>query len=194
MMDLHHLPNARPNEKVYLFLRRHWTAPFEIIFFTVLLYLVPLFGIWYFWSKIEIWLTNLYLGPIIVLAASVYTLAIWIYAFLEFTDYYLDVWIVSNERIINIEQKGLFTRTASELHLSAVEDATSEVKGIIHTFLDYGNVHIQTAGERTRFIFKNVPHPERVKETIIRLINEGRARHQREEAKMIAEAEKVVKV
>lgn len=188
MMDLNHLPNARPNEKTHLFLRRHWAAPLEIIIYTILLYFVPLAGGWYYWETLSKWLTDAYLGPIISVAATFYFFAVWLFAFLEFTDYYLDVWLVTNERIINIEQKGLFTRVASELHLSAVEDATSEVKGIIHTFLDYGNVHIQTAGERTRFVFKNIPHPERVKEMIIKLINEGKLQHQKEEAKMIAEA------
>lgn len=190
MMNLQHLPNARPGEKVQIFLRRHWMAPLEIIFYTILLYAVPLIGILYYSEYWATWTANPYLGPIIILVACSYVLLIWLFAFLEFSDYYLDVWIVTNERVINIEQKGLFTRTASELHLSAIEDTTSEVKGMIHTFLDYGNVHIQTAGERTRFIFKNVPHPEIVKETIVRLINDSKVKHLQEEAKITA---KVVK-
>ena len=188
MMDLQHLPNARPGEHVEIFLRRHWSAPFEVIFFTTLLFLLPIIGLWIFSDQVAGWLETPFVGQIAILAGSAYFLISWLFAFLEFTDYYLDIWIVTNERIINIEQKGLFTRVASELHLSAVEDTTSEVKGMIHTFLDYGNVHIQTAGERTRFVFKNVPHPERVKEKIVKLMHEDRAKHGREEAKMISES------
>jgi hypothetical protein len=171
MMNLQHLPNTRPGETVQLFLRRHWTTPLEIIVIAFFLYALPIFGIIYFyepWSELT---TKPFLGPIIVLFACSYLLLTWLFTFLQLTDYYLDVWIVTNERIINIEQKGLFTRVASELHLSAVEDTTSEVKGMLHTFLDYGQVHIQTAGERTRFIFKNIPHPEQVKETIVKLVH-----------------------
>ncbi len=174
MMDLKHLPNARPGEKVHLFLRRHWTTPLEIIVLTFFLYAVPAIGVWYFYEQWSDWTARPFLGPIVVLFACSYTLLTWLFAFLQFTDYYLDVWIVTNERIINIEQKGLFTRVASELHLSAVEDTTSEVKGMFHTFLDYGQVHVQTAGERTRFIFKNIPHPEQVKEAIVKLVHEDK--------------------
>ena len=53
------------------------------------------------------------------------------FAFIEFTDYYLDTWIVTTERIISIEQKGLFERTASELDLISVQDATAEVHGFL---------------------------------------------------------------
>ncbi|HBR80365.1 MAG: hypothetical protein UX09_C0051G0003 [Candidatus Uhrbacteria bacterium GW2011_GWE2_45_35] len=176
MMDLQHLPNARAGEKVELFLRRNWTTPLEIIIYTSLLFGVPVLGLWLFNEQISDWLTTPYIGQALVLAISAYALITWLFAFLEFTDYYLDVWIVTNERIINIEQKGLFTRVASELHLTTVEDTTSEVKGMLHTFLDYGNVYVQTAGERTRFIFKNVPHPEKVKETIVRLTEEKKSK------------------
>jgi hypothetical protein len=61
-----------------------------------------------------------------------------------------------------------------------VEDTTSEVKGIIHTFLNYGNVFIQTAGERTRFIFKDVPNPEMVKERVVKLTEDYKARSKKE--------------
>jgi uncharacterized membrane protein YdbT with pleckstrin-like domain len=106
-----------------------------------------------------------------------YYLAVWLFAFLEFTDYYLDVWIVTNERVINIEQEGLFHRTASELHLTAIQDVTSDVQGIVRTLFDYGNVHIQTAGEKGRFIFKNIEEPEKIKEFVIRLVEEDKMRH-----------------
>jgi len=190
MMDLKHLPNAKPNEQVQLFLRRHWSAPLEIFIYTFFLFLIPLVGALYFSENLTVWLDKPFISHLIILAASVYALAIWLFAFLEFTDYYLDIWIVTNERIINIEQKGLFTRVASELHLSAIEDATSEVKGIVHTFLDYGNVHIQTAGERTRFIFKNIPHPEQVKEKVIWLINSCKMKHDKDLVNKAAEAMK----
>lgn len=173
-------------------MRRHWSAPLEIFIYTVLLYAIPAIGAWYYWEKVSALLEGQYAGPIIVLVASIYVLATWLFAFLEFTDYYLDTWIVTNERIINVEQKGLFTRVASELHLSSIEDATSEVGGPIRTFLDYGNVYIQTAGEKTRFVFKSVPHPEVVKQTVVQLINTCRAKRDQSVAKAAIEGAKGV--
>lgn len=179
-MDLHHLPNQRPGEKVSLFLRRHWITPLEIIFYMVMLYAIPMAIVSVFFDRVTSYLDHPVFGPLILMVGSIYAMGVWLFGFLEFTDYYLDVWIVTNERIINVEQKGLFTRVASELHLSAIQDVTSEVKGMLHTFVDYGNVTVQTAGERTRFIFKDVPHPERVKESVVRFVNEDRQRHKQE--------------
>jgi hypothetical protein len=179
-MDLQHLPNALPNEKVIMFMRRNWTTPFGIFIFMFFSLAIPLVGFVIFYDQINNWLTTPFIGHVLILVITAYILAIWLFTFLEFTDYYLDVWIVTTERIINIEQKGLFTRVASELHLSMVEDTTSEVKGIIHTFLNYGNVFIQTAGERTRFIFKDVPNPEMVKERVVKLTEDYKARSKKE--------------
>lgn len=190
MMDINHLPNARPGEKVQIFLRRHWLIPLEIIFHVFLLVAIPLIGTWYFSETLEVWLNKPLAGPAIAIGASAYFFCVWLFGFMEYVDYYLDVWIVTNERIINIEQKGLFTRVASELHITAVEDTTSEVKGLVSTFLNFGNVHIQTAGERTRFVFKNVPRPEKVKEQIIALIENAKKTRNQNLAEAVGEAMK----
>src|SRR3989339_1618815 len=174
MMHLDHLPNQRPGEKIQLFLRRYWLAPFEIGFYMIIFYGIPIAAAIIFFPYLEHFLQDPVLGPIIILVGSMYALGVWLFGFTEFVDYYLDVWIVTNERVLSVEQKGLFTRVASELHLSTVQDVTSEVKGMLRTVLNYGDVHIQTAAERIRFIFKGVPHPERVREQIVALVEENR--------------------
>ena len=121
-------------------------------------------------------LENEITASLMFLTASLFCLATWVYSFSEYIDYYLDTWIITNLRIINIEQHGLFSRTASELYLGDVQDVTSEVKGVIPTLFDYGSVYVQTAGERQRFHFKDIDHPEKTKEKILRLVDEHRAK------------------
>ncbi len=104
---------------------------------------------------------------LMLLGLSVYYLSLWLFFAYTWVDYWLDLWIVTDERIINIEQVGLFNRVISEQRLLRVQDATSEVKGLFPTFLDYGYVYIQTAGERERFVFEQVPHPDLVKRLIV---------------------------
>ncbi|PIS42146.1 MAG: hypothetical protein COT24_05000 [Candidatus Kerfeldbacteria bacterium CG08_land_8_20_14_0_20_40_16] len=108
-------------------------------------------------------------GIVIILASSAYFLFIWLFFFNHWIDYYLDVWIVTNQRILNIEQEGLFSRTISELNLEMVQDATSEVKGKVATVLNFGNVYVQTAGEEKRFVFEEIPAPRQVASKIIEL-------------------------
>lgn len=176
MFRLDHLPDQRDNEHVVLFLRRHWIALFAVAFSFLCLVGIPLIIGWFFIDSITIWYNHPLFGPLLVIAGSIYFLSIWLFAFLEITDYYLDTWIVTNERIINIEQEGLFNRTASELDLAAVQDTTAEIHGILQTMLTYGNVFIQTAAEKGRFHFKNIDDPERVKEIVNKLVEEDKQR------------------
>ena len=80
----------------------------------------------------------------------------------------LNVWIVTDHRIIDSEQLGLFNRTVAELNIVKVQDVEVKVEGLIATFFNFGNVEIQTAGEDKNFLFKNVPNPIGVKDMIIR--------------------------
>ena len=79
---------------------------------------------------------------------SIYYLATVSFFFQEFIDYYLDTWIVTTERVIDINQRGLFNRTAAEMHIALVQDATTEVRGMLGTFLDYGHVFVPNRRRR----------------------------------------------
>ncbi len=177
MFHLDSLPNQRPDEKVVLFLRRQWFAVLGIVVAALLLLGVPAGFAWFFSDRLLALLTHQTLGPVVAVVVCMYVSAVWLFSFLEFTDYYLDTWVITNERVINIEQKGLFNRVASELHLAAVQDVTSEVRGMIATFFDFGDVFVQTAAEKERFEFKNIDHPEQVKELILKLVEIDKKRH-----------------
>jgi len=167
-----HVPHHKKNEKIILLIRRH---PFiiltKIIFWAVVAVLPPIFYL-VFGDVLAGLFNNQLFTPIVVLFTSIYYLYIWLFAFHSFVDYYLDVWLVTNQRIVNIEQKGLFARTVSEQTLYRVQDVTSELKGFWSTTLDYGTVYIQTAGEKERFIFKQIPQPYRVAHKITKLVEE----------------------
>mgnify|MGYP001576949469 CR=1 FL=1 len=162
-----HFPGQHDGERVLLVLRRH---PFVFVLVTVafvLFALLPLFIRFLipesFFQNLEgtIW------EALISVALSMYFLFLWLFFAYAWVDYYLDLWIVTDERIVNIEQAVFFNRVISEQRLLRVQDATSEVKWLFPTFLDYGNVFIQTAGERERFVFEQVPHPDLVKKVVL---------------------------
>ena len=176
-MNLNHLPNQRKGEKVELFLRRHWLVTARILLTFLVLAGVPIIVLLVLIEDLPAWIAHPIVGPILIMGVTVYALAIILFSFVEYADYYLDTWIVTNERIINIEQKGLFNRVASELQLNAVQDVTSDVKGLVRTLFDYGDVVIQTAGGVKRFHFKGIPNPEEIKERVIHLVEQDQVRH-----------------
>lgn len=95
-------------------------------------------------------------------------LFLWIGAFIIWTDYFLDVLVITNKRIINIEQKALFSREIASLRLDKIQDITIDISGILATFLSFGNMRIQTAGEQEEFLIRFIRNPEALKSIILK--------------------------
>lgn len=177
-------PGQHENEEVILFLRRHWF----IFFMRLLLILVAIIGlviIYIIFNAATVNLNESEYYNLLLFGESLATLFIWNFFFILWLDYYLDAWIVTNERIINIEQRGFFTRKISELKLTKIQDVTSEIIGVIPTLIDYGNIHVQTAGEKERFTFYQIPNPNHVKNIIVQLQEKERRAEERELGEMI---------
>jgi uncharacterized membrane protein YdbT with pleckstrin-like domain len=177
MLHLNKLPNSLPNETTILFLRRHWVEIFSIFFHAFVM--IAILGLFYFTLFLDGFsaFNSPILAPIIAVGTCSYLLFCLIIIISQITDYYLDTWIVTNERVIDIEHRGLFSRTMSELRLGQIQDVTSETHGFLQTFLTYGDVHIQTAAGRARFNFKKIDNPDDVKHKIIALVQEYRRKH-----------------
>ncbi len=100
-------------------------------------------------------------------------LILWGLFFVFWTDYYLDLWIVTDKRIIDIEQKGLFARDVASLRLDKIQDIRVEVKGVIPTILGYGDIHVQSASNVPEFVIRDAPRPYQLKETINKLYDQS---------------------
>lgn len=163
-------PGRQPDEKIVMVLHRHWFVLFRHIILLVVLGAAPLVAA-YIWSKIaQLDLLNGTLSyGLVVMAGALYYLFLWILMFGYWLDYYLDVFIITNKRIVDIEQAGLFGRTVAEERLYRIQDVTSDAQGIAATMLRYGNVYVQTAGKTERFIFEHVSHPENVARMVLEL-------------------------
>ncbi len=94
--------------------------------------------------------------------------------------YTLDNWIVTTKRIIDSLQSGFFNRRVAELHLEKIQDVSYKIEGLLPTFFNYGIVEIQTAGKDNKFLFEQVPNPQRVKDIIMELILEEEERENRD--------------
>ncbi len=175
MISLRQLPNQERDEKPILFLRRHWIEIFKILFFAAVFVAIPFIFYYLLTDNGVDWTT--YWGQFGTLLLSIYMLFTLAILMTMFTDYYLDTWIVTTRRVINIEQKGLFSRVISELHLNQVQDVTAETHGFLATILSYGYVYIQTAGTRERFEFKRVNDPVKIKARVSELVEQAKLRH-----------------
>lgn len=153
------------NEKILIVVRKHWfvMARTAILFFVLLF--VPIVGSLLFpYVQSIVGEDLLYAG--VNFFVSLYFAALAAFLFFEWMDYYLDTWIITTRRIIDVEQQGLFSRHIAEIPLSRVQDITIEVNGIIETLLRFGTIRIQTAGERDFFI-NDVPRLQELKNAIL---------------------------
>lgn len=161
------------DEKIILFLHRHpfifFKKALNHFVFASLPFLVYFILKIYFPSVLE----NEVIYPLLILLASLWLIFIWISLFNSWIDYYFDIWIVTNKQIIDVEQVGLFNRSLSKQPLTRVQDVTVELKGFFPTFFNYGNIYIQTAGTKERFIFWQVKNPFEVAKKINKLVEEA---------------------
>ena len=179
-MSIKQLFSQKQGEKVEFSLRRHPIVFLGPIFIFLILAAIPYGAKMIIFGDAPLALAHPFLHIGLRLFVCIYYLSIWIFFFSQFTDYYLDINIVTNDRILDIEQKGLFGRSVSELDLTRVQDVHSEIKGIIPTLLNYGTVEVQTAANEENFVFHQISDPHKVRQRILELAALDRKREARE--------------
>lgn len=88
-------------------------------------------------------------------------------AFTIWTHYYLDLWIITDRRIIVIDQINFFNRKVSSFRLERLQDIKVSVNGIIPTFLNFGTLRAQTASAaESNFMSTGLPDPRGIQSMI----------------------------
>lgn len=153
-------------EEVVLEVRRHWIVVAPIYAVLAILAAAPLvlYGVL---DALPISFEAAGWGPALpAFAYSAWLLALWVGGYFVWLDYHLDVWIVTNERLIDVEQKGIFRREISSLRFERIQDITAEVDGVLATMLKFGDIKVQTAGDTSEFVITNINRPQAVVDTI----------------------------
>ena len=159
-------PGQEKGEKVIFFTRRHplsFLGPFLFAFFMVI---VPFLFYWVVTSfkMIELDVTE---EKIVIVLGGCYLLFVLGFFLAAWIDYYMDVMILTDFRIVDITQNVLFSRTVAEANLSDIEDVNADVKGVLPTIFHYGTVFVQTAGTARNFEFQSLPDPYGVSKMIV---------------------------
>lgn len=151
-------PGQYADEQILLVKRRHWIVLLGFAVTTGLLILLPVFVYFFLPLVIAIPDTEIFY-KLFLFITSLYYLCLSVMSFFMIIDYYLDVWIITSQRIISIEQRGLFNRIVIEVRYSQIQDITSTVSGLIATYFQFGNIRIQTAAEQERMVLRQITHP-----------------------------------
>jgi uncharacterized membrane protein YdbT with pleckstrin-like domain len=165
----YHFPGQRDDEEIKFLLRRHRITLLPMALFFSGMAFLPLA---FYSLLVPYTLTAFAYRPysdIYFLLMTIYYGFLWIIFFIEWLDYYLDIWIITDQRIIDIQQKNLFHRVASEIDLKRVQDISSAVEGVFQTFFQFGDIKVQTASEENSINLKQVPRPVTVRREIMEL-------------------------
>lgn len=156
-----------PQEHLIHVFRKHWIIfVFELILFAIVAAL-PVAAVWVGLSIAQVTLLPNMLLVLQVIGAA-WLLFVWIAFFIVFTDHYLDVWILTNERLIDAEQKGLFGREIAVVRTEKIEDVMTKVTGIFPSIFGYGDVHVQSAGAEREFVLRSVNNPKLARDLIMK--------------------------
>lgn len=162
------------SEEILLLMRKHPVTNLGWIFVTVGLILVPIFFSPLILSS-QIVPPTAPIGLYFMMPILWY-LGVFGYAFTSFLGWYYNIYIVTNQRIIDIDWINLLYKQISSTQLRKIQDVTYKQGGLLDSFFDFGNVFIQTAGTEPNFEFEAVPKPEKV----VRQINQYLEQQQKE--------------
>ena len=161
------------DEKIIATFRKHWFIPLLQTIVVSFLFVVPIGLVMFAANKtfstdfatITFTLKN---PAVAVFVLAFWGLFLWLRFFTFWSDHHLDGWVLTDKRVINIEQRGFFRRDIASFRLERLQDVTTEVRGFIATLFRFGKVRAQTAGTEKEFILCNAENPKKVKEIILR--------------------------
>jgi hypothetical protein len=112
-------------------------------------------------------------------AAAAYLLYWAVRALLVWYRYRHDIWVVTNQRLIDSFRTNPFNLKISTADLVNVQDMTVERSGILRTVFDFGDVICQTAADQQEFRISAIPHPRDVQALVDRERDRERLRYSR---------------
>ncbi len=156
--------DQEPGEEVQLLLRKHPITNLPWIF--ILLFLVA------FPILVTTVLKDTFLDVVNVpFRVRLLFITLWYlfccgYTLLSFLSWFFNIYLVTNQRVVDLDYYGFLFFRVSEAELRQIQDVTYSVGGLMRTLFNYGDLYVQTAAEAREFDFIAVPNPARVHDLI----------------------------
>lgn len=159
-MQTDSLLTGKEGETIKVIIRKHWIMDLRVLLITFIMYVLPAM---IFMSLIIAYWPDFFNEGMafVTLGVLIYLLYAELMLYIKWLNEELDILVVTNFRLINLEQVKFMERTVSETNLHQIQDVKGVEKGIFGNLLHYGDLQIQTASEKVAFCIKSVPHPFR---------------------------------
>jgi len=157
------------DEEIILVLRRHWFTNVRWIMLGIFMLLTPILFpsvplLSFFPDRYQM---------VFVIFWYLITFAI---AFENFLSWYFNVFIITEERVIDIDFYNLLSKKFSEAKICMIQDVTSTQGGVSQILFNYGTVLIQTASEIPVIKIEMIPNPA----LVIKVLQQMRGEEEQE--------------
>ncbi len=137
-------------EKISHVIHRYWLTYFWSWFGIAILFATPFFFMFWLFQHGQ-WGQMLFVVPIVLAVIwLIHTLYIW----------QKNALVITTDRIIDIEQRGIFEKVISDISLEDIEDVAGKIKGFWGTMFRYGNTMIEASEGRIKIVAEKVKYPE----------------------------------
>ena len=149
----------REGEEVQFVFRRHFLTAKSGVIFLILMIMIGV-GLTLLWPN-NMMIFETFLALILVgVLGFLYSYMLW----------YFSIYIVTNQRIRQISQRGLFKKSVVDLGLDKIQSISYGVNGIRAGLMGYGTIVVQTAvGD---LVISMVKNSEKIYNDLQNLINE----------------------
>lgn len=154
--------NLQSGEEVIRLVRPH---PVYVVLHTIAAVVIALLVFWLAgWLRDLLgWnITNTILG-IIRGVAIVAALGYFLFIFYRYRN---DIWLITNQRVIDSTKRTPFNHQVSSASLINIQDISIIQRGVLATTFGFGNLICQTASTGGAFEFRGVPKPKDLLEVL----------------------------
>ena len=157
------IENMRPWEEVLKVVKRHWIVFVMLWLYFLLWLMITIIIYWIFWFWVWWNLINI----VIWLFFS-------LFLFVEWLNHELDMYVITNNRIIWIEQIAFLNRAVSECNLWQIQEVNSKTSWLLANIFNYWVLSIQTAWNKTTLKMTFCPDSIQTSRKILNIVDNYR--------------------
>lgn len=166
--------NQNPGEKIYVLVRQFWIVNAGWVLSNTFYIFLPIIFFFILQTLNIYFVDNFVSARVITVILIAYYSLIFTNIFKSFVDWYFDVFIITNQRVLDYEFKPMSGYKVKEAMLEDIQDVKEKSLGPIASIFDYGNLEVKTASERGVLDFEKIPNPTRVRDILTDLSNIAR--------------------
>lgn len=154
-----HFQTQKSDEVILLFLRSHFIVNLSWILVSLTLLLLPII-ILMFLPRLGIDSQNSAVAAkFTTVYVLFYYLIVFAYIFISFLHWFYNVFMVTSQRVVDIDYSDVVVHHIAVTNLNQVQDAKYTQAGFIPSLFNYGNIFVQTAGTQLNFEEPSIPKP-----------------------------------